>query len=107
MTTPLSLPALQQTLLDPSTLQTLFRDLAACAEIQSVTTRAPGPPRAVPPLVIDLDLARNGLLTGETRSVQIRYRHAGQTWCDTLMSSPAGTRLVRICEEDIAASVSD
>lgn len=100
-----SLPPLQQTVLDPATVAALFADLSACAEVTSVTTRAPGRTAGAAPTTLSLEAAREGLLSGGLRTVQIRYRHGGQTWCDTLLATPVGVRLVRISEEDVLASV--
>ena len=37
------------------------------------------------------------LLGGGVRALQLRYRHAGTTWWDTLMPTPHGScRIVRI-----------
>lgn len=93
------LPALTQAVLDPATLDALFRDLAACTEILAVVpkTTAQG---MVAPLAIDLATARTGLASGQFRGVQIRYRYELKEWCDTLLATPAGVRLVRVCTED-------
>lgn len=103
----LILPALQQAPLDAATVAALFRDLAACTRIVSVTPRRVGAaPRAdAPTTTITLEAAQTGLADGSMRGVQIRYFYDQQTWCDTLMARPGGIRLVRISESDIAATL--
>ncbi len=103
----LILPALQQAPLDAATVAALFRDLAACTRIVSVTPRRVGAaPRAdSPTTTITLETAQTGLADGSMRGVQIRYFYDQQTWCDTLMARPEGIRLVRISESDIAATL--
>ena len=101
----LRLPPLQQTVLDPATVQDLFRDLAACTQIIAIRpkTRAEGHIDAAATLT--LDDAAAGLRDGSFRAVQVRYRYEDQEWCDTLMSTPAGLRVVRICQDDVAATI--
>lgn len=102
----LRLPPLQQTVLDPATLEALFRDLQACTQVVAVQPKLPGPPRmsaGLPPL--SLETARAGLADGSLAGAQIRYRYENGTWCDTLIRRPDGIRLVRICESDIVATL--
>ncbi len=94
------LPALTQAVLDPATLDALFRDLATCTEILSVHPKA-SPGAHVGETAITLPAARAGLLAGEFRGVQIRYRYESKEWCDTLLASPGGIRIVRICTDDV------
>ena len=102
MSSPLQLPPLQVTVLDASTLAQLFSDLETCATGVTVQPRTRPD---LPPALISLAEAQVQLASGSLRGVQIRYRYEGGSWCDTLITQPAGTRLVRICEDDIAASV--
>jgi hypothetical protein len=99
----MKLPPLQQTVLDPATAEALFRDLAACTQILSVTpkTRSVGHTRGA----ITIDEARVGLLSGELHGAQIRYRYDDAEWCDTLFATPQGLRVVRIRTDDIAATL--
>ena len=103
---PLKLPPLQQAVLDAATADTLFQDLALCAQVLSVVPRrAARSLREEPP--IDLAAAHTGLRDATLRAVQIRYRYESREWCDTLMPLPAGAmRLVRICTDEVAASTS-
>jgi len=97
------LPDLQDTNLDTATIDTLFADLASCAQILSVV------PKAARGLVanktISLDAARDGLQDGTFRAVQIRYRFENREWCDTVIPVlEGGARLVRICTDEALAS---
>ena len=97
------LPALQQTVLDAPTLEALFRDLAQCTQILAVVPK--GAPQAyAPDRGIDLEAARAGLISGQFRGVQVRYRYEGQEWCDTLLATPGGVRLVRISLDEAMGS---
>ena len=100
-----ALPPLQQALLDPATVEALFRDLAACTRILSVLGRSPGAGRGGEPPSLPLEAAHAGLADGSLRSVQVRYAYDGATWCDTLMAAPGGVRIVRIRDQDIGASL--
>lgn len=86
-------PDLYEGELDDDAIDALFTDLAGCAEIQHIRTRGPsagdGPPES-------LEVVRRQLAAGEVTSVQIAYRFRDEAWCDTLMTGPAGVRLVRV-----------
>lgn len=90
----IKLAELHQGHLDPMGVESLFRDLGECTEILGVSIkggalrRAQGTP--------SLEQARNGLLGGRIRGVQIRYVFEGQEWWDTLIAQPPGARLVRM-----------
>lgn len=97
------LPVLQQTVLDAATLEALFRDLAQCTQILGVIPK--GAPQAyAAEKGISLDAAREGLVSGAFRGVQVRYRYENQEWCDTLLATPAGVRLVRISLDEATGS---
>lgn len=93
----LPLPDLHQATLDEATLEQLFFDIRHAAELLSVSlkggeqARASGLDGADP-----LEQARELLRQGRVAGAQLRYRHDGRVWCDTLMNSPEGVRLVRI-----------
>ena len=101
---PLRLPPLQQTLLDVATTDALFRDLALCAQVQSVTPKYARDARTGPE-TLTLEQARVRLAAGLLLGVQIRYAYDGHAWTDTLLRRPAGLTLVRIREADVAASI--
>ncbi|RME68455.1 MAG: hypothetical protein D6781_10970 [Verrucomicrobia bacterium] len=103
----LNLPQLQQASLDPTTVEALFHDLATCTQILAIVPKTASRTH-VEPRSIDLASARAGLADGTFRAIQIRYRYDGREWCDTLMRGPdGGPRIVRICTDDIAASLQD
>lgn len=102
MSEPLKLPPLTTTTLADATREQLFTDLAACAQITAIHPRVPN--GQMPP-AITLEAARVGMQSGAIKGLQIHYRYDGKTWRDTLIATPVGTRLVRICEEDIAATI--
>jgi len=99
----LKLPPLQQTLLDPETAADLFRDLAVCTQVLSITPKhsASGHTSGS----ITLEQAEAGLSDASLRGAQVRYRYEGREWCDTLISTPGGLRVVRICTDDITATL--
>ena len=97
--TPDTLPDLQQSVLDPDTLEQLFSDLSSLTEILEFIPKA----AAAGYLEdkhhkITLDEARELLLSSSTRGLQIRYRYQGSQWWDTLLpdSESKGFRIVRI-----------
>ena len=85
---------LREAVLDRPTCEQLFADLAGCTQLLSVLARERGGSRPT-----DLDDGRARLLAGTATALQIRYRFAGEEWWDTLISTPEGIRLVRICQE--------
>jgi aspartate aminotransferase-like enzyme len=91
------LPDLHQSELDEATLRQLFEDVRAHTELMEVIPKyaATGyvPEIAAITLAEGLDL----LLANGVRALQLRYRHAGTIWWDTLMPTPHGTfKIVRI-----------
>ena len=97
MSHPTPLPDLHQADLDEATLRQLFDDVSAHTELMEVIPKhaASGyvPEIAAITLAEGLDL----LLAGGVRALQLRYRHDGSIWWDTLMPTANGTfRIVRI-----------
>jgi hypothetical protein len=93
---PIDLPPVSEALLDEETLARLFADLELAAEVLGVVVR-----RRAGRLVEaagDLTLADARALfdAGDADGVQIRYRHDGWEWRDTLMRTAQGVRLVRV-----------
>jgi hypothetical protein len=104
MTTPVSnrlsdgseLPELHQGVLDSATLDQLVLDIETCTELLEVIPKF-GPESYVgEETVIDLKTAVSMLVAGELRGAQVRYKHEGVQWWDTLMATPQGVRIVRI-----------
>ena len=99
----LKLPPLQQTVLDAANADALFRDLAACTRVLSVTPKTAAMGHTIGS--ITLEQAATGLRDGSLRGAQVRYVYDQQEWCDTLIATPAGLRVVRICTQDITATL--
>lgn len=90
------LPEMHAALLGPAELEALFHDLAACADIHEINAKT-APQGFVPETGrMNLAEARRLLLERQVRGVQIRYRHQGAEWWDTLMVRPDGWQLVRL-----------
>lgn len=86
---------MSEALLDEETLDALFRDIGTLTQIDEIIVKhGPGMVGdAAPPT---LDEARAMLDARTVRGVQIRYRHEGAAWYDTLMPTPQGVRLLRV-----------
>ena len=96
------LPELIDTVLESDTLRALFDDYAACVTQLSAHIRS-GRGEPVQPLSAAHVCA--GLLDGRFRGAQIRYTYNGEAWCDSILATAQGYRLVRISDTAIAASV--
>lgn len=88
-------PDVFESTMDAETLSALFSDLARHAEVLEVRLKGGARDRGTQG-PHDLRLAEQRLESGDVRGVQIRYRHDGHLWMDTLMATDAGTRLVRV-----------
>jgi hypothetical protein len=89
------LPPLQDVVLDDAELAQLAFDVEHAAELLAVIARPIGARRAAAAGACSLDDAVRAL-RGRSASVQLRYRHRGEEWWDTLIPTAAGVRLVRI-----------
>ena len=89
------LPEVFQAELDEATLAKLFEDLAAHATVLEIREKSAARSRGEATEALDLERARARLEAGEVRAIQIRYRHEGALWMDTLMRGPTLVRLVR------------
>jgi hypothetical protein len=89
---------IQEVLLDEDTVTQLFFDVAHAAELVAVVEKGAGARRAEPPAQSEqaLEAARAAFLARRIGAVQLRYRHAGEEWWDTLTHTAAGIRLIRI-----------
>jgi hypothetical protein len=81
--------------LEPAKLDELLTDIEALATSVEIVLKRYGAERAETPAPVTLGEARRLLVEGSVSGVQIRYRHAGQGWVDTLLRTPEATRLVR------------
>ena len=95
------LPELQDTILDPGTLQQLVHDLTTCTEVQDVLLKG-GPMARTNAKSVSLADAVEQLQAGGVFGVQVRYRWEEAEWRDTLMRTPSGIRLVRMRMPDLA-----
>ena len=93
------MPEMCESTLQNEDIACLFADLAACTKIMSIQEKGcfyayadAGPPQ--------LETAKQRLLSGEVRAMQIRYHYEHRVWTDTLMRSSSGIRLVRCRHSD-------
>lgn len=91
------LPEVHEATLDASTERSLFTDIETLTELLGVTLKG-APTEMVQEGPLTLDEALAVWRAGGARGLQIRYRHQGVEWWDTLMRTPGGTRLVRIAQ---------
>lgn len=89
------LPVLHEAILSAEELVRLFDDLQRSAAIERVTIRSAGARRAES-LAISLDEARTLFASGDAAAVQVRYEYDGAAWCDTILRTPGGARIVRM-----------
>lgn len=100
MSDPAPLPDLHQAELDEATLRQLFSDVSAHTELLEVIPKHAASGYVAEIAAITLAEGLELLLVGEVRALQLRYRHGGTVWWDTLMPTPQGTfRIVRIQHE--------
>ena len=93
---PLELPELTQSVLTTDDLEALFRDIAELTEVVEIIPKLGARERVDDTAALTLDSARQGLLGGDFRGVQLRYLHEGGLWWDTLLRVPEGFSIVRI-----------
>lgn len=97
MSDPVPLPDLHQSELDEATLRQLFEDVRAHTELMEVIPKHAATGYVPEIAAITLDEGLAFLVDGTVRAVQLRYRHDGAVWWDTLMPTPHKTfRIVRI-----------
>lgn len=93
------LPEINESIIDADTLHQLIHDISSLTEILEVIPKgAPERYVAEPGTAanMSLTLGRDLLLAGEIRGLQIRYRHEGAQWWDTLIRTDDGIKIVRI-----------
>jgi hypothetical protein len=97
MSHPAPLPDLHQAELDESTLRQLFEDVRAHTELMEVIPKFSAAGYVPEIAAITLSEGLDLLLDGGVRALQLRYRHDGTIWWDTLMPTTQATfRIVRI-----------
>lgn len=91
------LPDLLQSDIDETTLRQLITDIGTLTEILEIIPKhAPGYVEENP-APLQLDEACQMLVNRSVRGLQLRYRHLGKTWWDTVMPLPGDRfRIVRI-----------
>ena len=94
MSTPL--PEMFEGELDDAQLAAYFADLELVGPVEVRTKGAARELTAEVAASLDLDAARAQLQSGAARMLQLRYRHDGSDWWDTLIAGAVTTRLVRV-----------
>lgn len=91
-----SLPTVHAGELDSEALDALFADVSTVASLLAVVVKR-GRVAEPPSLPAALANARDQLLSGTARAIQLRYRHEGREWWDTISAmTPERWRVVRI-----------
>lgn len=91
----LPLPEMTDAMLGGEELASLFRDYRDCTSGVQIQVKS-GPGLVAPHASPTLDAAEELLRSQSVRGVQVRYSFGGCSWCDTLMATGAGVRLVRV-----------
>ena len=99
---PPPLPEVLRGVLDAEGLGQYVRDLVDHAEVRSCIVRSGQ--RDTAGGAVDLAGIAELLLDGRTRAVQVRYRHDGSEWTDTLMAADGTVRVVRMRTPDRGAA---
>jgi hypothetical protein len=94
--TPRPLPELTGTLMDRAFLEQYFDDLAQCTEILAILPKMAPQAMSIDTAGWTLSDAKQGVMEGRVRGVQIRYGYDSAEWWDTLLCEPGGVRVVRI-----------
>lgn len=89
-----SLPPIHEATLDTQDVTLLFADIEQYGTAVTLISRRAG--SNAPDQSEKLSSARDQLLSGSVRKLQIRYHWENANWIDTLESSPSGFRLIRI-----------
>lgn len=91
----IELPELREEIVDDDTLRSLFADLSSLTRVLEVKLKG-GPTRYASASAVSLPKAEALLFGGSVHAVQIVYEYRSETWCDTLMRTPKGTRILRM-----------
>lgn len=89
-----SFPELYDAMLTWERIDALLTDIDAVGELLEILLKD-GPTAHARPAEPDLLAARAALAAGSSM-VQIRYRHGGDEWWDTLVPAAGGARLLRV-----------
>lgn len=91
----MNLPPIHDAPLAPAAIDALFADLELVADALEITARSANARRADSTRLTLAD-ARAALDSGTVAALQLRYRFDGADWCDTLIRTATGARLIRI-----------
>lgn len=91
----ITLPPMNEALLDNAQVDALFGDIAALTEVDEIMIKT-GPGRVDDALQPTLADARELMRSDGVLAVQIRYRHEHAHWWDTLMRAGDKVRLVGV-----------
>lgn len=89
------LPPMSDAVLDDEAVAALIRDIGELAELDEIIIKS-RPGYVDDQQTVTLADAQKLIADKAVRGVQIRYRHNGSHWWDTLMPVPDGVRLVRV-----------
>ncbi|MCA9630296.1 MAG: hypothetical protein KC766_21650 [Myxococcales bacterium] len=89
----LALPDLQDAVLSPGVLSSLLNDIEQCSELLEVRVKSRAFAHSSAAALGLTDVPSH---LGAGHAVQLRYRHGGRQWLDTLMPVADGVRLVRM-----------
>ena len=93
------LPEVRSSTIDLAEVERLLNDIEACAQITEIIPKQSAQGYAPETGTLTLDDARQLLRARTVRGLQIRYRHDGADWWDSLMVVGENFRLVRIRHE--------
>jgi hypothetical protein len=82
----------------------LFRDLDAVTEIEGVRCKAARDAHATK-AEVSANEALDLLLAGSVRGVQVWYHYDEQRWCDTILRTPQGHRVVRVASPEVPSGL--
>lgn len=91
---PVELPPVYAEDLDDDAVRDLLRDIELRGSILEVRLKGGAQARATPARQ-GWEAARSAFASGQVVGLQVRYAHEGAVWCDTLMRTRDGVRLVR------------
>jgi hypothetical protein len=74
----------------------LLGDIAACTELLEILPKYAAAQKALNGSTLTLAQTAELLESNAVRGIQLRYRYEGAVWCDTLMRTAEGYRIVRI-----------
>ena len=92
------LPPVHQAVLDEATLEQLFQDIEGCTRLLEIIVKGAATDYALESNP-SLTEAREALLSGQVRGIQIRYLYDNKQWWDTLIRGTEGIRLTRIAHQ--------